>query len=682
MKFLKEKQRFALRKIKSAKKAGLASVMIGLSLMAPIEGVVTSAVVHADTTSQSSQSSADITKNMTSFDKLRASDKTQNLSTVEKALYQDSKDSVALNAKTDNFTKADLENLLKLATSDSWKSKISNGDDEDMVYADDAIDDAKMLLKGQDPDSVKVEGADTMDVDRSARYDKKKTPEKISGDELAKKIDATAKKLKEAMIALDYEDKFELNSMIKRTEELIKGGKIKQDVLPTVQNALLNAKNVAGNLQATDQNVWDAEKALGDTLNQAGYNFEVDDDNTDNDIVITSKLDNKKVLGKMSNYNDPHTSDENIDLEADNAINEADSDFNGTSDDNITDNVNATLPADATSDKSENSDASDLVDQGKNIADSATFANDGIYGYNTDDQKVKSADDENPVTVHKMTDEETLEKTENQADSDDMKLKSKLADDSTQDALADAVDTAKNVDKNDKDAVKSAQSGLVQSMNSVNIQAKNVVSKQLAQLNDMTHSKDFKNLSHDNQAVVASTQTLLSNVTANPNASFADIVQAESAALNVIGQTNSKVTPTADQISKQAQITRQLADQNADIRDHVSESDVNSVVNTAKDIVKDVADNKATDHQLSATNDKMIDVQKDAIANQTKLVEKSDQHTAAADTNMKSSTMIAQDGGIKADNIGATDASMNKQAENASDTVSKAPVAISEKSDK
>lgn len=681
MKNFKEKQRFALRKIKRAKKAGLASVMIGLSLMGPATGIINSVAVHADSVDVTKNTTSVVTQNNPDYDKLRDSNKTQKLSTVEKAIYKDAKDNTSLSAKTDNFNKADLESLVKLATSESWESKINNGDDEDIVIAHDAIDDAKYLLKGEDPDSIKVEGADTMDVKRSDRYDKKKTPKKFnSADEWNKKINELTKKLKKAMIALDYEDKFELNSMIKRTEELIDQGKIKDSALPTVQNALLNAKNVAGDLQATDKNVWDAEKALGDALSLAGFTFEVDDDNTDNDIVITSKLDGKEVLGKMSNYNDPHTPDENIDLEADNALNDADSNFDGTSDDNVADNTGSTLDG-QNSTSSASQDASSLADQGSAIASATNTANDGIYGYDTDDQKVKG-DVKNPVTVEKASDTEALDTAIKKADSEDEQLKSNLADSDAKQALQDAVDEAKNVDKSDKNAVKKADDKVLSAMTSIDTQAKSVATKQLDQLNDMTAQKDFKKLSKDNQAVVANTQTVLANAVANPNASFADIVQAESAALNVIGQANKTVTPTAKQVAKQAEIMQELANQNADINDHTTAHQIDSAVDDASSAIKaDSKDEASADKDLAKANDKLIVAQKDAIAAQPKLAG-DDAHKAASDTNLKSSDSVAQDGGMKADNIGATDATMNKQADNAADVVSDKPAEIASNDNK
>lgn len=684
MKNFKEKQRFALRKIKSAKKAGLASVMIGLSLMGPATGIVQSVAVHADTVNanqeqEKSSGVTDVTKNTTDFDKLLSSDKTQNLSKVETALYKDNKDNTAIATKDDNFNNADLEALVKLAKSDSWESKINGGDDEDMVIAHDAIDDAEYLLKGEDPDSIKVEGADTMDVDRSARYDKKKTPKKFtSADEWNKKINETTKKLKKAMIALDYEDKFELNSMIKRTEELIEQKKISDQALPTVQNALLNAKKVAGDLQATNQNVWDAEHALSDALNLAGFNFEVDDDNTDNDIVITSKLDGKEILGKMSNYNDQHRPDEQEDLKADDALNSADNDFNDSQTANIADNTGATLDgqnSNSTSTPKASDDATSLVEQGDSIAKSTNTASDGLYNYDTDKQKVEG-DVDNPVTVTKADDETALDNAVKKADSDDEKLKSKLADSNTQKALNDAIDEAKNVDKSDKEAVKKADADLLAAMNSVDTQAKAVATKQLAQLNDVASQRDFKKLSADNQAVVANTQTLLSNAIANPNASFADIVQAETAALNVLDQANKTIAPSANQVAKQAEITQTLAKQNANINDHTTESQINHAVDTAISAIKaDANDTKDADSDLAKVNDKLVEVQKDAIAAQPKLAG-DDAKVAASDTNLKSSDSVAMDGGVKADNIGATSATMNSQADNAAPVSTNKPAEI------
>lgn len=695
--FISEKQCFALRKIKSAKKVGLASVMLGLTIVSPMTGVLNSVAVHAAATEEAkaNKSDSDVHKKLlaelTRFDKLRNGDKTQKMSTLEDALYTAKSDSAALAAKNDNFTRGDLENLVKLATSDSWKGKINSGDDEDMVKARDAIDDAKMLLAGEDPDSVKVAGADSMDVDRSARYDKKKTPKKIKGEELNTKINVAAKKLKKAMIAIDAESKFTLNSMIKSAEKLVESGKIKDAALPAVQNALLNAKNVAGNLMATGDAVTDAQGALVHALYLAGYDVKYHDDDTDSNVEFVEigkdKADDDKTESDLYDGADDRIARDMTDGGAkselsqsgDSAVDEAGDDFSGNNAGAVDDDLGAALndTSDADSDSDTNDDASDLIDQGETIGDSSNDASDGLYNYDAGKAKLKDDDGKSSdVDVKKQSDGDTLDAAIKTADSKDMELKLSLADDATRDAFNKALDAAKNVDSTDKDAVKKADDNLLAAMNSVNTQAKGILTKQLAQINDLANSKDYKDLGSANQAVVGQVQQLISTVSADPNASFADIVQAESAALNILGQANKVITPTSDQLAQQAEINKDLAEQGAKV--DTSEND--KAIDNAKSVISDVhkdAD-KVNGRDMQKANSKLINAQADGIAHQTELVGKNEktQHEAASDTNLKSTDMVARDGGVKANSIGAKSATMNTQSDHAAAPVSTAPVAI------
>lgn len=697
--FISEKQRFALRKIKSAKKVGLASVMLGLTIASPMTGVFNSVAVHAATTEEAktnkSDADSDVHKKLlaelTRFDKLRNSDKTQKMSTLEDALYMAKSNSAALEAKNDNFTRSDLENLVKLATSDSWKGKINSGDDEDMVKAHDAIDDAKMLLAGEDPDSVKVAGADSMDVDRFARYDKKKTPKKIKGEELNTKINAAAKKLKKAMIAIDAESKFTLNSMIKAAEKLVESGKIKDAALLAVQNALLNAKNVAGNLMATGDAVTDAQGALVHALYLAGYDVKYHDDDTDNSVEFVE-------IGKDKDDDDKTESDpydgaddriardmtdggarSELSQSGDSAIDEAGDDFSGDNSGAVDDDLGAALndTSDSDADSDVNDDASDIIDQGETIGDSSNDASDGLYNYDAGKAKLKDDDGKfSDVDVKKQSEGDTLDAAIKTAGSKDMELKLSLADDATRDAFNKALDAAKNVDSGDTDAIKKADNDLLAAMNSVNTQAKGILTKQLAQINDLANSKDYKDLGSANQAVVGQVQQLVSTVSADPNASFADIVQAESAALNILGQANKVITPTSDQLAQQAEINKDLAKQGAKV--DTSEND--KAIDNAKSVISNVHKDagKVSDRDMQKANSKLINAQADGIAHQTELVGKDEktQHEAASDTNLKSTDMVARDGSVKADDIGAKSASMNSQSDHAAAPVSTAPVAI------
>lgn len=697
--FISKKQRFALRKIKSAKKVGLASVMLGLTIVSSMTGVMSNIAVHAATTEEVKTSKSDgdndvhkkLLAELTKFDKLRNSDQTQKMSTLEDTLYTAKSDAAALTAKNDNFTRGDLENLVKLATSDSWKGKINNGDDEDMVKAHDAIDDAKMILAGEDPDSVKVAGADTMDVDRAARYVKKKTPKKISGEELNSKINAAVKRLKNAMIAIDAESKFTLNSMIKSAEKLVESGKIKDAALPAVQNALLNAKNVAGNLTATDEAVSDAQSALVHALYLAGYDVKYHDDDMDNNVEFVEIGKDKDDDGKIES--DPYDSADDrvaqdmtdggakseLTQSGDSAIDEAGDDFSGDNAGAVDDDLGAALndTSDADSDSDTNDDASDLIDQGEAIGDSSNDAGDGLYNYDAGKAKLKDDDGKSSdVDIKKQSDGDTLDAAIKTAGSSDMELKLSLADDATRDAFNKALDAAKNVDSTDKDAVKKADDNLLAAMNSVNTQAKGILTKQLAQINDLANSKDYKDLGSANQAVVGQVQQLVSTVSADPNASFADIVQAESAALNILGQANKVITPTSDQLAQQAEINKDLAKQGVKVDTGENDKAIDNAKSVISDVHKDA--DKVSRSDMQKANSKLINAQADGIAHQTELVGKDEktQHEAASNTNLKSTDMVARDGGVKADDIGAKSASMNTQSDHAAAPVSTAPVAI------
>ena len=196
-------------------------------------------------------------------------------------------------------------------------------------------------------------------------------------------------------------------------------------------------------------------------------------------------------------------------------------------------------------------------------------------------------------------------------------------------------------------------------------ESKALLSKQLGQINQMTDSKDFSSLSSDNQAVVDQVKQLVATVSADPNATFGDIVQAESAALNVIGQAQ-KDLPLDKTDVKSAIDAAKAA---SDLTIKTNSDQVDAAVSGAQTAVK-----AGSKQDLAKANTALVEAQKNAIANQTVLT--NNEAKAAQDTSLKSTSMVAQNGGVKANNIGAVNASMNTQSSHAAPIVSAAPKGI------
>ena len=514
--------------------------------------------------------------------------------------------------KDDNFTKEDVQKLYELASSASYKAKVENADDEDMDNFNSVVEEVKKALDGK------------TETGQDANYN------------------ALGKKLKKAMTLVDMSNKRELNNLIKRANALVQLGKIPAAALNGVKSAIMNAKNVSSNLSATLDSISDAKRTLINTLKLAGFKVVSLDDQPD------GVGDFKIIPADSADDADSDQDDQETQAEAEQE------DFGLTSS-----NV-------AASDSLlGNSDAQDFGDMAAAIGMADSDASDGLYGYDVDtdvnsDKEAKDVlNDDSDVKVTDESDSKLAEALK-AAQSKDMELKLALASEDTKAAFEKAVANAQTTDDQ-----AGAYDSLMSAINSVNTESKALLSKQLGQINQMTDSKDFSSLSSDNQAVVDQVKQLVATVSADPNATFGDIVQAESAALNVIGQAQ-KDLPLDKTDVKSAIDAAKAA---SDLTIKTNSDQVDAAVSGAQTAVK-----AGSKQDLAKANTALVEAQKNAIANQTVLT--NNEAKAAQDTSLKSTSMVAQNGGVKANNIGAVNASMNTQSSPAAPSVSAAPTGI------
>lgn len=514
--------------------------------------------------------------------------------------------------KDDNFTKEDVQKLYQLASSASYKAKAENADDEDMDNFNSVVAEVKQALAGQSKDGQNLD------------------------------YNALGKKLKKAMTLVDMSNKRELNNLIKRANALVQLGKIPAAALNGVKSAIMNAKNVSSNLSATLDSISDAKRSLVNTLKLAGFKVVSLDDQPD------GVGDFKIIPAQDSDDTDSDQDDQETRAEAEQEDASLASSDIATSDSLLG-----------------NDDAQDFGDMAASIGMADSDASDGLYGYDVDtdvnsNKEAKDVlSDDSDMKVKDESDSKLAEALK-AAQSKDMELKLALASEDTKAAFEKAVANAQTTDDQD-----GAYDSLMSAINSVNTESKVLLSKQLGQINQMTDSKDFSNLSSDNQAVVDQVKQLVATVSADPNATFGDIVQAESAALNVIGQAQ-KDLPLDKTDVKSAIDTAKAA---SDLTTKTNSDEVAAAVSGAQDAVK-----AGSKQDLAKANTALVEAQKNAIANQTALT--NNETKAAQDTSLKSTSMVAQNGGVKANNIGAVNASMNTQSNHAAPIVSAAPKGI------
>ena len=514
--------------------------------------------------------------------------------------------------KDDNFTKEDVQKLYQLASSASYKAKAENADDEDMDNFNSMVEEVKKALDGKSKDGQSVD------------------------------YNALGKKLKKAMTLVDMSNKRELNNLIKRANALVQLGKIPTAALVGVKSAIMNAKNVSSNLSATLDSISDAKRSLVNTLKLAGFKVVSLDDqpNSVGDFKIIPAQDADDT---DSDQNDQETRAE------------AEQEDAGLTNSNIV----------ASDSLLGNDDAQDFGDMSASIGMADSDASDGLYGYDVDtdvnsDKEAKDVlNDDSDITVKDESDSKLAEALK-AAQSKDMELKLALASEDTKAAFEKAVANAQTTDDQD-----GAYDSLMSAINSVNTESKALLSKQLGQINQMTDSKDFANLSSDNQAVVDQVKQLVATVSADPNATFGDIVQAESAALNVIGQAQKNLPLDKTDVKSAIDAAKAASD----LTTKTNSDEVAAAVSGAQDAVK-----AGSKQDLAKANTALVEAQKNAIANQTALT--NNEAKAAQDTSLKSTSMVAQNGGIKANNIGAVNASMNTQSSHAAPIVSAAPKGI------
>lgn len=514
--------------------------------------------------------------------------------------------------KDDNFTKEDVQKLYQLASSASYKAKAENADDEDMDNFNSVIAEVKQALAGQSKDGQNLD------------------------------YNALGKKLKKAMTLVDMSNKRELNNLIKRANALVQLGKIPAAALVGVKSAIMNAKNVSSNLSATLDSISDAKRSLVNTLKLAGFKVVSLDDQPD------GVGDFKIIPAQDADDTDSDQDDQETRAEAEQEDASLASSDIATSDSLLG-----------------NDDAQDFGDMAASIGMADSDASDGLYGYDVDtdvnsNKEAKDVlNDDSDITVKDESDSKLAEALK-AAQSKDMELKLALASEDTKAAFEKAVANAQTTDDQD-----GAYDSLMSAINSVNTESKVLLSKQLGQINQMTDSKDFSNLSSDNQAVVDQVKQLVATVSADPNATFGDIVQAESAALNVIGQAQKNLPLDKTDVKSAIDAAKAASD----LTTKTNSDEVAAAVSSAQDAVK-----AGSKQDLAKANTALVEAQKNAIANQTALT--NNEAKAAQDTSLKSTSMVAQNGGVKANNIGAVNASMNTQSSHAAPIVSAAPKGI------
>lgn len=514
--------------------------------------------------------------------------------------------------KDDNFTKEDVQKLYELASSASYKAKAENADDEDMDNFNSVVEEVKQALAGQSKDGQSID------------------------------YNALGKKLKKAMTLVDMSNKRELNNLIKRANALVQLNKIPAAALPGVKSAIMNAKNVSSNLSATLDSISDAKRSLVNTLKLAGFK-------------VVSLDDQPDGIGDFKIIPAQNADDEDSDQDDQETQAEAEQEDAGLTNSNIA----------ASDSLLGNDDAQDFGDMSAAIGMADSDASDDLYGYDVDtdvnsDKEAKDVlSDDSDITVKDESDSKLAEALK-AAQSKDMELKLALASEDTKVAFEKALANAQTTDDQD-----GAYDSLMSAINSVNTESKALLAKQLGQINQMTDSKDFSSLSSDNQAVVDQVKQLVATVSADPNATFGDIVQAESAALNVIGQAQRNMPLDKTDIKSAIDAAKAASD----LTTKTNSDEVAAAVSGAQDAVK-----AGSKQDLDKANTALVEAQKNAIANQTSLT--SNEAKAAQDTSLKSTSMVAQNGGVKANNIGAVNASMNTQSNHAAPIVSAAPKGI------
>lgn len=430
---------------------------------------------------------------------------------------------IQTNAQTEDFSRDQFEKLLNLASSDDFMSKADNADMTTRNEFKRTVKKDKKLLQ-QDTDQ-KIKSAVEKEAKKSLKSKDVKKDEKID-------FDKEAKELKAEMIKVDKASKKNLNALIEKTKGLL--DKMPVSAKLNVQIALNNAQNVSAALNATPQAIGDSQQALIKALDLAGYKVKIDGEEMTSDVDITKKEadDADKKNKDLADDKDADSADD-----SGSGILADDSDAYDGADDNSFNDQGAGDYAgsgnvygggavdDGTVDAAQ--DASDLA--GESAADS----DNGLYQYDpnsAENQDIDDNDDKDNIEIGQKDTNDTLQGAIDVADSQDTKLKLILAGGNS-DILDNLVNKAKLAkESGDADQQKQAYDDLMQALNTVNVNAKAGLVKEAQALT----KADTTNWSPEKANLAKAAVQLANTVSANPDASFGDIVQAESAAMNLL----------------------------------------------------------------------------------------------------------------------------------------------------
>lgn len=539
--------------------------------------------VHAD----SKDADSDVNKKKISLTDLSA----KQLKELVKAIQT--------NAKTDDFSRDQFEKLLNLASSDDFMSKADNADMTTRNEFKRTVKKDKKLLQ-QDTDQ-KIKSAVEKEAKKSLKSKDVKKDEKID-------FDKEAKELKAEMIKVDKASKKNLNALIEKTKGLL--DKMPVSARLNVQIALNNAQNVSAALNATPQAIGDSQQALIKALDLAGYKVKIGGEEMTSDVDITKKEadDADKKNKDLADDKDADSADA-----AGSGVLADDSDAYDGADDNSFNDQGAGDYADSGNvygGGAVDDGAVDAAQDASDLAGEAASDNDnGLYQYdpNSDEnQDINDTDDKDNVEIGQKDTDDTLQGAIDAADSQDTKLKLILAGGSS-DILDNLVNKAKLAkESGNADQQKQAYDDLMQALNTVNVNAKAGLVKEAQALT----KADTTNWSPEKANLVKAAVQLANTVSANPDASFGDIVQAESAAMNLLD--HASLNKESAQAAAQASAINSNLANNASVAATGKDAIGNSTMNAMRMINRE-GSRKVIAETAGDLGKTAIDAQKQAV---------------------------------------------------------------------
>ena len=506
---------------------------------------------------------------------------------------------IQTNAKTDDFSRDQFEKLLNLASSDDFMSKADNADMTTRNEFKRTVKKDKKLLQ-QDSDQ-KIKSAVEKEAKKSLKSKDAKKDEKID-------FDKEAKALKAEMIKVDKASKKNLNALIEKTKGLL--DKMPVSARLNVQIALNNAQNVSAALNATPQAIGDSEQALIKALDLAGYKVKIGGEEMTSDVDISKKEadDADKENKDLADDKDADKADT-----ADSGVLADDSDaYDGADDNSFADQGAGDYAGsgDVYGGSAVDDGAVDAAQDASSLAGEAASDNDnGLYQYDPnsgENQDINDTDDKDNVEIGQKDTNDTLQGAIDAADSQDTKLKLILAGGSS-DILDNLVNKAKLAkESGNADQQKQAYDDLMQALNTVNVNAKAGLVKEAQALT----AADTTNWSPEKANLVKAAVQLANTVSANPDASFGDIVQAESAAMNLLD--HASLNKESAQAAAQASAINSNLANNASVAATGKDAIGNSTMNAMRMINRE-GSRKVIAETAGDLGKTAIDAQKQAV---------------------------------------------------------------------